>query len=257
LLGTAADVEQMCDVLYMNIDGGEMALEDSPFIEDVDSILNVRITSFIQAARVKEFLTAHCKYRDANDEANLKRLQSQVTGVPVEEIERVYRFRTVIIDSLSELEQYNFNAIMGNTDTKLAEGDVDTADWPIFRKNMDMVIMMVRAFRDLPVHFLATCPDMFKDMSKIQNIKAGLMYSPRLTGQLAAKITGFFDIVGWLIMDAKPNTEGEFQRRMWIQPAPINGLKFAAKNRRAVFKEHYWDNPNMKQILSDIGLLKT
>jgi hypothetical protein len=256
LAGTAADVAEMCDVLYLNIDGGELALEDNPMIDDVDAILNVRVTSFMQAAHVQEFLKAHCRFRDLDDEANLKRLQSMVTGVPVEEIERVYRFRTVIIDSLAELEQYNFNAIMGNTDQKLAEGDVETADWPVFRKNMDMVLMMVRAFRDLPIHFLATCPDKFNDLSKVQGIKAGLMYTPRLTGQLAAKISGFFDIVGWLIMDSKPNQEGEFQRRIWIQPAPVGGVKFVAKNRRAIYKEHYWDNPTMEQILIDCGLKK-
>jgi hypothetical protein len=41
-----------------------------------------------------------------------------------------------------------------------------------------------------------------------------------------------------------------------VQPGAISGARFNAKNRRAVFKEDYFENPTMNDIMSKTGMLK-
>ncbi len=249
LCGTAVDVAEMNDVLFIDAEAGDMTLDDSIRIQNAQNIDRIRVTTFKQVARIQEYLKAHCSARDSNNVELLKKLHSQVTGIPVEEIIDPPRYRTVILDSLSEIDAYCLYGLMSFDTAKPVDDDIATAEWKEYRKNNDMMKLLIRAFRDLPIHFLTTCTASYtQDEMKRYN------YAPQLTGKLSAQAQGFFDIVGFLIVGA-PVEGQEAPRRMFVQP--INtGPRFEAKNRRSIYREPFFDNPSMKTIMRGCALIK-
>jgi len=250
LFATAVDVPEMCDVLLISAESGSMTIADSPRIKNPEGIFEIKVTTFKAVAQINEFLTAYCAARDRNDEVKMKQLYSQVSGIPLAEIPVAPRFRTVILDSLTEIEVYCTYGILGIDSEKVIHEDIDTAGWPEFRKNNEMVKLLVRAFRNLPMHVLMTCAEQYtQDEQKRHH------YTPALTGKLSAQVQGFVDIVGWITVGAVPEGQIEAARRVYIQPIS-SGPKFDAKNRRSVYPHPYFDNPSMASIMKDIKLLK-
>src|SRR4051812_6645408 len=106
LSGSAVDVPTMRDILYIDAESGDMVLNDNPRIKLPDEIEHVRVTNFLQVARVQEFLKSHCVRRDGNDIDGMRNIEAVLKGVSPSEIGDPRRFRTVVIDSLSEIEAY-------------------------------------------------------------------------------------------------------------------------------------------------------
>src|SRR5436190_20227647 len=63
LMGSSVDVPFMRDVLLIDAESGDLALQDNPRVKAVDEIEHVRVTNFLMVARVQEFLKAHCVRR--------------------------------------------------------------------------------------------------------------------------------------------------------------------------------------------------
>jgi hypothetical protein len=217
------------------------------------------VTTFQQVARVHEFLTAHCVARDRNDEKKLRELQCKIFFKPdgsaykPDELEHVYRFRTAIVDSLTEVDQYSLYKLRGLDQSQLLDdaGDIDALEWKGYGKNNEMVKMLCRAFRDLPMHVLFACA-----VGYVQDERKQFHYSPAMTGKLATQVQGMVDLVGFLAVSAAPDESGALPRRLFIQPGEIAGAKFDAKNRRAVYTQPYFDNPTMDDIMRQTGMLK-
>ena len=244
---SAVDVEWMNDVLFISAESGEETLYDNPYIENLDRLHTIKVTNFKQVAHIQEFLRAYCSARDRNDVPTMRKLWLQVTGLEAEEPPR---FKTVIIDSLTEVEVYCVYQLL-NIDIasgKVGE-DIDTAGWPEFRKNNEMVKLLVRAYRDLPMHVIFLCAQNFT-----QDEQKRYHYAPALTGKLASQVQGFVDMVGWITTGAA-GEDGVAPRRMFVQPVS-GGPKFDAKNRKAVYKGAWFDNPSMKSIMLAIGMTK-
>lgn len=252
LVASAVDVPQMRDVLFISAESGESTVDDNDRIKNADKIHFVRVTTFKQAAYIQDFLVAYCKARDRDDVAAMKKLYCQVTGYKPEELsdDRVPRFRTVILDSLSEIEVYCTYGLLSIDTSKVVSDEIEVADWPVFRKNNEMVKLLVRAFRDLPMHVLLVCAEQYTQ----DEIKR-FHYSPQLTGKLSAQVQGFVDIVGWITVGQATNEQPEAPRRVYVQPV-TGGPKFDAKNRKSVFKQTFFENPNMMSIMRDTGMLK-
>lgn len=251
LASTAVDVEGMRDVLVIDAEKGDATVEDSPRIKNPERLHNIPVTSFKQVAFVHDFLKAYCGARDRNDIAAMKKLFSQVTGIPVANItdEQLPRYRTVIIDSLTEVEVYCQYSILSIDSQKIITEDIDVAGWPEFRKNMEMVKLLVRAFRDLPMNVIFVCSE-----SWTQDEQKKFHYSPALTGKLSAAVQGFVDIVGWLTVGQATAEQIEAPRRLYVQPIS-GGPKFDAKNRRSGFREAFFENPSMATIMEKTGML--
>lgn len=249
LAGSAVDVEQMRDVLVINAESGDKTIHSSNMIKNADKILDVHVGTFKTVARVQEFLKAHCKMRDSNDEAGLRKLQSMVTGVPAGDIETPMKIKTVIIDSLTEIESYCMYGLLNIDNSKIVDDDIEVAQFAEFRKNNEMVKLLVRAFRDLPMNVIFVCAEQYN-----QDERKAYHYSPAMTGKLAAQIQGFMDMVGWLVVGAA--TEGnEAPRRLYVQPIST-GPKFDAKNRLNTYQGSSFDNPTMEKIMRETKLLK-
>lgn len=249
LLATAVDVPEMNDVLFISAESGDLTLNSSPRIKNRDKIYMIRVTTFKQIAHIQQFLKAYCVARDANDVAKMRSLYSQVTGYPVEQIPNPPIFRTVIIDSLSEVEVYCIYQLLSVTQDVLKADDMEVAGWPEFRKNNEMVKMLVRAFRDLPMHVLFAAAESYS-----QDEKKQYHYTPQLTGKLASQVQGFVDLVGWITVGAPTEGRVEAPRRVFVQPIS-GGPKFDAKNRLPAYQEAFFDNPSMADIVYKTGLL--
>lgn len=250
LLATAADVDDMADVLLIDVESGKMSIKDNDRIERKDRIDTIRVSSFKQLAQVHKFLLAHCRYRDDPDATDkLISLEAKFRGVEPSAIKKPRRYRTCGIDSLSELDQLCLYELLGfstdmQLDQALKDGDMETAEWAEYKKNNQMMQLIIRAYRDLPMNFLTTC-----HAGYTQDELKRFHYSPVMTGKLSSQVQGFVDIVGYLIVGTVPEGKTEAPRRLMVQPTG----KFDAKNRKASFKEAYFEDPVMSDIWDGIN----
>ncbi len=240
LAGTAVEVPELRDVLLINAESGDMTLEAFEGIDEVT------VHDFRTLARVYEYLKAHCVARDADDEDKLCELQEKAFGAAPENKAR--RYKTVIVDSLSEVEQYSFNQLLGVQDTTRLDDEVMAAEFKEYKQNHSMVLRLVRNFRNLPMHVIFTCAEAY-----IQDEQKRQKFSLDLTGKLAKKVQGFMDMVGYLVVGTPPDENTAAPRRLHVTPSGTG--KFDAKHRYANFKKAYFDNPSIKMILTDTGLL--
>lgn len=241
LIATASEVAEMRGVLYISAEGGDLTVED--FDIDVVSVYN-----YGQFARVHEFLRLHCKFRDmykdgdkeqkTEAKAKLIKLQSMFTGVPIEEIQEPQLYYTVCVDSLSEVQKYCMYQLLGIKIGEFAlDTEPETPQWSEWGKSAEMIRLLVRSFRDLPMNALFVCA-----RSEEQDHQKKFHYKPLLPGKLANEVQGFFDVVGYYI--AAPTEGGEIHRRLYLEP----GQTFQAKNRFRDFTDRYIDNPSMADL---------
>jgi len=238
LAGTASRVKDMTDVLMISAEAGTLTLAE---FEGIDEIA---VQDFKTLGRINEYLKQHCKARDDNDVDKLRELQAAVTGEEVEDIKEPKRYYTVIMDSLTELEAYCFNQLLGITDTTRLDEDPESAEWSEYKKNHTMMQRVVRAFRDLPMHVIFTASEQYQ-----QDENKRYKFSPDLTGKLSKKIQGFMDMVGYLAV----GKEGEKTiRRLYVSPSPTG--KYDAKHRYSAFQHDHFTNPTIGTILKETGL---
>jgi len=247
---TAVDIPDMRDVLFLNADKGDMVFFDNDRVKSPELLAQnmVNVSNFKTAAMIHDFLKGHCKHRDENNEAKLREQEAWLRGCSPEDIEQPKKFKTIIIDSLTELDIYCTYGLLGLTQDSVLHGEaseIEVARFDEFRKNNQMIQMLCRAFRDLPIHVLATATEAFTEDELRKK-----HYMPQLTGQLRTQVPGFFDIVGHLVA----KQEGDkIDRKMWVQPVG----NFVAKNRRSVYKANNFQDPYMLTIMRGCKLLAT
>jgi hypothetical protein len=252
LAASAADVDEMRDVLVVTAEGGDVVYEGNPRIRNWELIDVIKVDRIEQFQKVYEWVKAHVNFRDRPDkEEQLRKLQD-VAFPHVPDPQRLRRYRTVIVDSLTEIESMNLAKILGMDDVGFDAGDeMEVAGYPQFRKNMHMIQKIVRQFRDLDINFLTICAETW-----VQDERKAYHYSPRLTGQLKDIIQGFFDVVGWIVpnqTEVDPVT-GNPKRRLFVQPQ--TQPRADAKCRLATYKGAYFDDPYMRDIMSQTGFIR-
>jgi len=229
---SALDVPAMRDVLFINAESGTMSLTSR---RDLDTI---NINKYDQLARIFEYLTVHCKYRD---EGNVERLleyerryksgiipvkdqttpvdpartwfeeQRLRTGKPMDE---PYIYHTVVLDSISELHKYLVYKFTGVDigKTKLDEELEQMESWQVAQ---EMFRLLVRSFRDLPMHTIFVSGESIEpaERNRRRNPHAGQAL-PKLAGQMAADVAGFIDIVGYLVREIEAG--GDTHRYLYL-----------------------------------------
>lgn len=235
-------------MLMISAEGGDLTLHDPDEQHDFDKIDVTKVTDYKTVARVYDYLKAHCAVRDKPDEesqARLLRLQ-KIVMPDMSELDRVRRYRTVIIDSLTEVEAYCMNQLTGVNDATRMDEEVSSPEWAQYRQQHTMLQRLIRNFRDLPMHVLFTAARGY-----IQDELKRQLFSPMMTGKLSSNIQGFMDVVGYLVI-GQAEDDRPAPRRLYVQPA----ARFAAKCRLKGFRGAYFDDPTMGQILTRSGLLK-
>jgi hypothetical protein len=179
LAGSADEVPEMRPVLLIDAEGGTLSLDK--YHPEVDV---VRITSFQQL-------------QDLYDELRQGRT----------------KYRTVILDSLSELQKYGMDHIMKSPAVEvlslMPDGIPGLKEWGI---NTEQIRRLVRAFRDLDMHTIITA--LIKDD---KNPRTGqITQRPKLSGQLAAEVPAFLDIVAYMYTKSVQEGEEIVQKRLLL-----------------------------------------
>ncbi len=239
LAASALLVASMQDVLLISAEAGDLSVSH---MEGLDA---TTIRDFKALGYINEFLKQHCKARDADDEKELIKLEAFNRGVAESTIKKAKRYNTVILDSLTEIEAYCFNQLLNITDATRLDTETQSSEWSEYKKNHTMMLRVVRAFRDLPMHVIFTAAEQYQ-----QDETKKMKFSPDLTGKLSKKVQGFMDMVGYYQQARKGD---DIARRLYVMPSPSG--RYDAKHRYQVYKGEYFDNPTIGKILKEVGLL--
>lgn len=238
LAASACEVPEMKEVIYINAEAGDESIKD--FDIDLIDVLN-----FSQFARVHEYLRYHCKWRDAYKEGHpeaarkLIQYEAQLKGLDEDEIEEPTLYCTAVIDSLTEVQKYCMYQLLGIEVGKYAlDLAPENPQWDEWGKSAEMIRLLIRTFRDLPMHTIFVC-----GRAAEQDHQKKYHYNPLLPGKLANEVQGFFDVVGYMV--SAPTEGGETHRRIWLEP----GQTFRAKNRFRNFEGRYIDSPSMADFV--------
>ncbi len=236
---SAIHVESMRDVIMLNAEAGDLS------VSHLDGLDQIPITKFKQLGQIREYLLQHCKAREAGNIDLLRKLEANVRGVEEKDIETPKQYRTVVVDSLSEIEAYCFQQLLGITDSTKIDEETATEEWDEYKQNNKMMMRLIRAFRDLPIHLIITCAEKYG-----QDETKKYKYTPALTGQLCKIAQGVFDMVGYYTQGSK---DGQVQRTLYVMPSPAG--RYDAKHRYAAFHKDRFIDPTVERILTEVGLL--
>jgi hypothetical protein len=102
-------------------------------------------------------------------------------------------FKTVAIDTGTELQKINMNWVMGQTLAAHPERDPDVPGLHDWGKSSNSLRSIIRKFRDLPDNFIFVCHE-----NEDRDNKGLLWKKPSLPGKLANEAAAFFDQVMYL-----------------------------------------------------------
>lgn len=233
MVGSSVDVDYMRDVLLINIEAGTKSIAKSGAVEHHDEISIVNVGNYEQFVYVYDWLHAYTTARDAGDKERLTKIMSRIPGMDPRR-----KFRTVIIDSLSELESMNMSRILGSDMSDLLQ-DLPKTEFSDYGKNRNMMHKIIRAYRNLPMHVLVTCSAQWD-----QDEKKKYGHTLNLTGKLSKDVQGFMDIVGF--MQIVTDADGKRVRRLNLQSSG----QFDAKSRLTPDNVRSIDEPSMSKLMS-------
>jgi phage nucleotide-binding protein len=155
------------------------------------------------------------------------------------------KYRTVVVDSLTELQTMNMKDIMTELRSTPQGADRDPhvpgkREWG---KSSSMMREVVRRFRDLPCNTIFTAHS--KSIEEEQFGGSSLTtIMPNLPGKLATDVAGFIDIVGYLDVETQ---DGTIHRRLQVSKS----RKIIAKDRLGVLGDVIVD-PTMPKLYTRI-----
>lgn len=104
-----------------------------------------------------------------------------------------HEYKTVVLDSLTEIQKFSMYNIMDFTVKRDPDRDPDIPSMREWGKNIEQIRKLVRAFRDLPMHTIITALAKSDKDQKTGAVKT----TPSLSGKLANEVAAFLDIVGY------------------------------------------------------------
>ena len=207
------------EVLFVNIEGGMLSIADTSKLGMKDPPKVTNMTSMDQLDAIFWYLAKG--------------------GHP---------FKSVCVDSLSELQLVNLDFVV-NEQMQKKDSKRESADdiWQDdYGRSTQFIRRVVRRFRDLPMHVFFTCHDASsQDDKKVETIH------PALTPKLRTAVLGYMDVVGYLYMTTKADSDGKDVpvRRMLCRPYS----KWIAKDRSPGGKlGTYIDNPTVPILIDKI-----
>lgn len=180
LAGSADAVPSMRPVLFIDIEGGTESLRHS--YPEVDTV------------RVMTWKDMQNVYNE---------LYEGKSG-----------YKTVVLDSLTEIQKFNMYNIMTDLAQKRPDLDPDVPGMREWGKNLEQIRRMVRGFRDLEMHTIFTA---LNKTEKDQ--KTGLTtMKPSLSGKMADEVAAFLDVVVYYyVKQIGDGSEAEFKRLILTQ----------------------------------------
>lgn len=189
LAGSAADHEDTAPVLILDVEGGVTSLRHR---NDID---------VIQVRDIDTIVKVH------------DQLQKEKGG----------GYRTVVIDSLSELQKLDMRTVMQEEYNRQPDRtDKDVPSQRAWGKSQERLRRIIRGYKDLPVHTIMTTL-VTQTTDEQTNVTH---YYPALPGKMRGDAPGFFDIVGYLRVKEEQNG-AVIRRLLQIQASS----KIVAKDR--------------------------
>lgn len=153
-----------------------------------------------------------------------------------------HQFRSLIIDSISELQVRFFDQLAGDEQLKMQQ-------WGEVLRKMGGLL---RNIRDLTTH--PTNPLEAIVLTAMTRQDKDGVFRPYLQGQLAVMAPYLFDILGALVVESFQHpdpTQGRYSvRRMYIERTPTHEAKERVQGRLGSIVEQ--DNLNVEQMLDRI-----
>lgn len=250
LATSAADVPQMADVLVISAESGSVVAAD----RFSRTVREIPVNSYDQIDSIYKWLKEHIAAVARKDGERLLALHNLAfPDEPYDDYKKVPIFKTVVIDSISELQKYVMMKILGTGTSTLAvnlSAEPEQARFQEWGKGGDMIRSMLRAFRDLPVHviFVASLLEKEDEMKR-------RFFSPNLPGKLGREVQGFVDFVGMMLVantqvtDDDGATKTVSVRRTIIAPHE----RWDAKSRLAAHDGlSHFDNARMSDIIKGL-----
>jgi hypothetical protein len=124
-------------------------------------------------------------------------------------------FRTVVLDSLTEIQKFSMYNIMKDLLERKEDADPDIPGMREWGKNIEQVRRFVRAFRDLEMHTIFTAL-----MRSDKDQRTGVMHmKPSLSGKVADEVAAFLDIVAYYYMKQIGSGEDAITKRLLLTQA--------------------------------------
>jgi hypothetical protein len=213
LAGSASEIEAMSPVLVGDCEGGTYSLRS--FYPEVDV---VRLTT---TADVVEFY-------------NTLRLGE-------------HGYRTVILDSLTEIQKMVMSDIMKMVIEQDADRDPDVPSIREWGKSGEQMRRIIRRFRDLPMHTIFTAL-----LDEDKDPKGRVKRYPMLPGKLKKEAAGFMDIVLFVYakhvrLDETGQISNEAEEALHRFVLSSSTDEYTCKDRSARLPEVLLD-PTMKKL---------
>jgi hypothetical protein len=200
LAATASTVKEMLPVLYINAESGIMSIS-----ENWDGRID----------------TAQLKILDFTGYKQLNQLFEYLAFKP-------HQYKTIVLDSLTELQAFVVNKFKDHYIPKTEEGVAIDENQDkkmtlkVYERATDTMRNICRKFRDLPMHVIMVCHDDTSD------VNGTIVTHPALTPKFRDSIVGYMDIVGFLTTrETNKDNEKEIERLVTFIPTP----KRIAKDR--------------------------
>lgn len=171
LAGSASVVEEMSPVLFIDVEGGTFSIRDR-----YPGVSTVRVQSWSDMQKVYNELYA-----------------------------MKHGYKTVVLDSLTEIQKFSMYNIMLQVAKENPDRDPDIPAMRDWGKNIEQIRRMVRGFRDLPMHTVFTALARVEKDTKTGALKT----MPYLSGKLSSEVAGFLDIVVFMY---RKLVEGQLER---------------------------------------------
>lgn len=203
LAGTAQDHPKTSPMLVLDVEGGTTTLRHR---SDID---------VIQVRSMQQVIDIHNKLY----------------------VENNGYYKTVVIDSLTELQKLDMFDIMKELTDRRPDRDPDVPDVREWGKTGVHMRTIVRAFRDLPMNTILTAlADPQKDSTGVVTLY------PSVPGKMRTELAGFFDVVGYLYTNPGEE-EGTIQRIIQV----VGTQRVIAKDRTATLGL-YLQDPSIPQM---------
>lgn len=191
------------DVLFIDAEAGTLSIADKPI--DV-----VTIQDFNQLDEIFDFL-----------------------------LKGDHKYKSVVIDSLTEVQLKCMDNIIKSEVERKPDRDPDVPTQQNWGKSFNQIRKLIRKFRDLPMNVIIVC-----EAKDDRDEETGIIYTvPALPGQLANKIPGYIDIVGY--MDLRKDSEGNLIEKMLFRAIDRKDGKDRSGKLPVAM-----ENPTFKKILN-------
>ena len=202
LAGSATEIPEMDPVIFVDVEGGTFSIRNR-----------------FPTAKVVRVASWHDMQKVYNELFNMN-----------------HGFKTVVLDSLTEIQKFSMSNIMKAVVLKDSDRDPDIPAMRDWGKNIEQIKKLVRGFRDLPLNTVFTALAKVDKDARTNIAKT----SPYLSGKLSSEVSGMVDIVLYMY---RKNVQGDIHRLLLSQATDQQIAKDRSDNLPEVIID-----PDMKRI---------